>query len=95
MLKLFQNISILGLALIAQVNCNVGNNETQCFVPGECSESDFVGEKPVFSETECVKTCKENPSCFWWTFYPDVSACVLFTNCNKLVLMFELNNKHS
>ena len=86
--KLIQIITFFVIPIIVQASCNLGNTEPQCFVAGECYESYFIGEKPVSSETQCVKTCLENPSCLWWTFYPDISTCALFENCNNLVVIF-------
>ena len=94
--KLIQIITFFVISIIVQASCNLVNTEPQCFVAGECFESYFIGEKPVSSETQCVKTCLENPSCLWWTFYPDISACALFENCNNLVIIinFKISEKN-
>ena len=36
------------------------------------------------SKEECLKNCKDNSKCNWFTYIPKINACELFYNCTSL-----------
>ena len=64
-----------------------------CNVPGECSGSTLVGLTFPQNVKECLKHCKDNKECLYFTYYEDgkkycnqFDGCEIFaTNCTKCV----------
>ena len=64
-----------------------------CNVPGECSGSTLVGLTFPQNVKECLKDCKDNKECLFFTYYQDgkifcnqFDGCEIFaTNCTKCV----------
>ena len=65
-----------------------------CNVPGECSGSILVGVTFPQNVKECLKDCKDNKDCLYFTYYEDwlkicnqFDGCKRFaTNCTKCVI---------
>ena len=64
----------------------VSATQQQCFVPGECTESDLVTALPVLDLNNCLEMCKNTPECAWFTFVSYANFCELFTNCEELAI---------
>ena len=60
--------------------------QQQCFVPGECTESDLVTALPAVDLNNCLEMCKNTPECAWFTFVSYANFCELFTNCEELAI---------
>ena len=64
-----------------------------CNVPGECSGSTLVGLTFPQNVKECLKDCKDNKECLYFTYFEDgkkycnqFDGCEIFaTNCTKCV----------
>ena len=62
-----------------------------CNVPGECSGSTLVGLTFPQNVKECLKDCKDNKECLYFTYHEDgkkycnqFDGCEIFaTNCTK------------
>ena len=60
--------------------------QQQCFVPGECTESDLVTALPAVDLNNCLEMCKNTPECAWFTFVSYANFCELFSNCEELAI---------
>ena len=64
---------------------NLGNcADLQCFISGECTNSDIIDIVPSNDEFECLENCQNNANCTWFTFYPDARGCLLVANCGDV-----------
>jgi len=54
----------------------------QCYVPGQCQEYS-INFKMNADADGCQKFCGLNEACNWWSYEPEQSLCVLFTNCTE------------
>ena len=55
-----------------------------CFVRGECSEGEIAGKTKSDSIDDCLKACKDNTLCKWFTFYTDFRTCFFYGNCQGI-----------
>ena len=55
-----------------------------CFTEGRCTKSFNVGESNEQNEIECLKFCKTNPECGWFSFKYENNFCELLNNCTQL-----------
>ena len=60
--------------------------DLQCFIPGECTNSAFVGAEPAVDINNCLQLCKDTSDCAWFTFVPYAMFCELFTECVDLAV---------
>jgi len=56
-----------------------------CFIEGRCTESQNVGESREQNEIDCLKFCKSNPECAWFSFKYENNFCELLNNCTQLL----------
>ncbi|TRY71778.1 hypothetical protein TCAL_14862 [Tigriopus californicus] len=56
----------------------------QCFVPGECLDSQILGATPTNSSRECWRHCQSVTGCTWFTFYKDSQVCTPLSGCLRL-----------
>ncbi len=59
-------------------------NETQCFVKGECKHSTLIDESMTLGENSCLHFCQKTPGCRWFTYHPENSFCAALTECVEL-----------
>ena len=58
--------------------------EPQCYVEGECLDSQLVNLTLQDNYNQCLKDCQHNTECQWFTFEGSQNSCLLFSNCNTL-----------
>ena len=58
----------------------------QCFVAGECRRSSFIRESVTLGENSCLHFCQQVTGCQWFTYDPNDSVCMTFSDCNELVI---------
>jgi hypothetical protein len=64
---------------------NPGNcNDLQCFIPGECTNSQGLDILPSVDEFQCLESCQENTNCTWFSFFPDSNFCQTFSSCKNV-----------
>ena len=71
---------LLFLVLVLQ-GCLVMGNSRQCFVQGECTNSDLLEIVGTANQYKCLKECQANQRCSWFTFDQDTGGCRLLMNC--------------
>ena len=63
---------------------NLGNcNDLQCFISGECTNSQGLDILPSRDEFQCLESCQQNANCTWFSFYPNSNLCQLFSICGS------------
>ncbi|TRY71929.1 hypothetical protein TCAL_14859 [Tigriopus californicus] len=62
----------------------VAQKGLQCFVPGECLDSQILGATPTNSSRECWRHCQSVTGCTWFTFYKDSQVCTPLSGCLRL-----------
>jgi len=55
-----------------------------CFEPGVCTESTLLWEGHSDTKNECLQLCKEMTNCAWFSYYLELSVCILFSDCGIL-----------
>jgi hypothetical protein len=68
--------------LSASAATTAGSNDYKCFVSGECTNSLHVDLVSSEDKYDCLEKCKNNPSCTWFTFYPDWKTCQVSFSLN-------------
>ncbi len=64
---------------------NPGNcSHLQCFVLGECTNSQDVDIVSSKDEFQCLDICHQNANCTWFSFLPDSQVCHLLSNCESI-----------
>ncbi|TRY72001.1 hypothetical protein TCAL_09539 [Tigriopus californicus] len=76
------NIVLLGLFF--WFHNAVAQKGLQCFVPGECLDSQILGATPTNSSRECWRHCQSVTGCTWFTFYKDSQVCTSLSGCLRL-----------
>ena len=62
-----------------------GCSVSVCFAEGECSGGEYAGKlKGVASADDCLKQCRENTLCKWFTFYPNTETCLFYGSCSEV-----------
>ena len=69
---------ILFLTLILSVSCDI------CDAPGECTDSIYITNEPAIDSFDCWKKCRSHQRCYFGTFRPEKTECLLFETCTKL-----------
>jgi hypothetical protein len=83
-------ISIATLLVIVVKHIQAFSDETDpkrnpvCFMEGRCTRSQNVGESYKQNEIECLKFCKSNRDCAWFSFKYENNFCELLNNCTQL-----------
>ena len=58
---------------------------TFCNQSGQCINSDIVATSHASSQVECLRDCKKQPNCAFYTFNPTLAnLCKMYENCNNL-----------
>lgn len=52
---------------------------------GECRRSSFIRESVTLGENPCLHFCQRVTGCQWFTYDPNDSVCLTFSDCNELV----------
>ena len=55
-----------------------------CFIVGRCVKSLNVDESFEKNEIDCLKLCKSNKECSWFSFKYENNFCELMNNCTQL-----------
>ena len=64
---------------------NSGNcNKLQCFIPGECTNSQEINILPSLDEFQCLEICQQDANCTWFSFFPDSNFCQMFSSCGSI-----------
>ena len=64
---------------------NMGDcNDLQCFISGECTNSQDVDTLPSNDEFQCLESCQKIANCTWFSFFPDSSVCHLMSSCGNI-----------
>ncbi len=84
---LFKNCTFLDLETCpdcrsGQQNCEI--KKPKCEIQGECEGIPMVNNKTMTATEDCLKLCKNTPTCEWFTFYKEFSDCFLFKSCAKV-----------
>ena len=58
--------------------------EPQCYVEGECLDSQLVNLTLQDNYNDCLNDCKDNMDCQWFTFEGSGNSCLLFSDCKTL-----------
>jgi hypothetical protein len=56
----------------------------KCFVDGRCDNSQHVDGSLSANEIECLKSCKLNDDCGWFSYDYESKFCEAFANCSRL-----------
>ncbi|TRY80100.1 hypothetical protein TCAL_01997 [Tigriopus californicus] len=56
----------------------------QCFVPGECLDSQILDARPTNTSRECLTQCQSLTGCEWFTWYTDSTVCTSLSGCLSL-----------
>eukprot|EP00095_Tigriopus_kingsejongensis_P006519 maker-scaffold172_size289735-snap-gene-1.29 protein:Tk06519 transcript:maker-scaffold172_size289735-snap-gene-1.29-mRNA-1 annotation:"pan domain-containing protein" len=56
----------------------------QCFVPGECLDSQILDTVITNSSRTCLSHCQKIQGCEWFTFYADSKICTSLSGCLDL-----------
>eukprot|EP00095_Tigriopus_kingsejongensis_P006522 maker-scaffold172_size289735-snap-gene-1.33 protein:Tk06522 transcript:maker-scaffold172_size289735-snap-gene-1.33-mRNA-1 annotation:"similar to H28G03.4" len=56
----------------------------QCFVPGECLDSQILDTVSTNSSRTCLHHCQKIQGCEWFTFYADSKICTSLSGCLDL-----------
>lgn len=59
----------------------VSRREIQCFVDGECLDSQILDFRKTNNSQECLKACQATQGCEWFTFYEDTMTCTSLSGC--------------
>merc|ERR1719158_1508974 len=59
------------------------SEQYQCYVFGQCQEY-AVNFQSIGDAKSCHKFCSQNDDCKWWSWEPDHSQCMLFSNCTDI-----------
>ena len=83
--QLFENCLLLDLENCP--NCRSGPKncleiETKCGIHGECEGIPVEHEGITVTWNSCLKLCHITSGCNWFTFYKNISKCILFENCS-------------
>ena len=76
-------ISLLKLVLIFPFALKTANS-LQCYLNGECTDSNYVGASVASNMNQCISICQNTSKCIWSTFVPDLEDCIMFSDCNTL-----------
>ncbi len=74
----------VGLLFLFFIPVQPATAELQCSVPGQCVDSQFIGEVGADDEQGCIKTCKATANCSWYTFDPKPNTCLLLETCSNI-----------
>ena len=55
--------------------------EPQCYVEGECLDSQLVNLTLQDNYNGCLNDCKDNMDCQWFTFKGSGNVCLLLSDC--------------
>ena len=78
--KMSLRILLLALGLIS----GLAKADLQCFVPGECIQSNLVSVESTQSAEMCLDLCKNTDNCQWFTYIAYASLCELLQDCPQL-----------
>ena len=78
--KMSLRILLLALGLMA----GLAKADLQCFVPGECIQSNLVSVESTQSAEMCLDLCKNTDNCQWFTYIAYASLCELLQDCPQL-----------
>ena len=56
----------------------------QCDIKGECFNATLNGISITNNAKECLKECKEDLDCKWFTYNPDGQVCEFLNNCDEI-----------
>ncbi|XP_059085062.1 uncharacterized protein LOC131882047 isoform X2 [Tigriopus californicus] len=56
----------------------------QCFVPGECLDSQILDARPTNTSRSCLSLCQGLAGCEWFTWYTDSKVCTSLSGCLSL-----------
>ncbi|TRY79456.1 hypothetical protein TCAL_09787 [Tigriopus californicus] len=76
---------LLFLFCIARVTLAlISSPGIQCFVPGECLDSQILDARPTDTSRACLNLCQNLTGCEWFTWYTDSKVCTSLSGCLSL-----------
>ena len=83
--QLFENCILLDLEKCPDCKSgptNCKKIETKCGIQGECKGITVEHEGMPVTWNGCLKLCNITSGCNWFTFYKNISQCILFETCS-------------
>ena len=78
-MKIFQQLLVWIIPLLQ--GSLVHGNRKQCFVPGECINSNLLEIVGATDQYKCLKECQADTRCTWFTYDQELGGCRLLSNC--------------
>ena len=77
------HVLLFVIKIVSLISVTSGDEDT-CFKPGECTDGFHIDADFVTDKYNCLENCQSKSSCTFFTFYPDLNYCELFSNCSTI-----------
>ena len=58
--------------------------DLQCFISGECTNSQHLDVLTSEDEFQCLESCQNTANCTWFSFFPNSQGCHLMSSCGSI-----------